>query len=107
MHAGFSLLTVSRILAVGCAAPPAAATVGAGGVEGVVAVVRHVALLSFTPWAPGPAWWSTVPNSDLTELLVDLEALKAQLLHFLQGTVRGRWRVGRDLWSVINKHIDC
>lgn len=103
--AGFSLLTVSRILAVGCAAPSAAATVGARGVEGVVAVVRQVALLSVTTGAPGPAWRSAVPDSDLTELLVDLEALQTQLLHLLQETER-QVEVRRELWCVINKHND-
>lgn len=101
----FFLLTVSRILAVGCAAPSAAATIGARGVEGVVAIVRQVALLSVSSGASGPAWWSTVPDSDLTELLVNLEALQTQLLHLLQGTER-QAQVGRELLYVINKHND-
>lgn len=64
--------------------------------EGVVAVVRQVALL---PVGPGSAWRSAVPDSDLTELLVDLEALQAQLLHLLQGTER-QPDVGRKSWYV-------
>lgn len=67
--------------------------------EGVVAVVRQVALLSVTPGASGPAWRSAVPDPDLTELFVDLEALQTQLLHLLQGTER-QAEIRTELWCI-------
>lgn len=96
----FFPLTISRILAVGSAAPPATATIGTRGVERVVAIIRQVAFLSVTTSAPGSTRGRTVPNSNLTELLVNLEALEAQLLHFLQG--RGRTDVDGEGFIACN-----
>ncbi|TNN46325.1 hypothetical protein EYF80_043474 [Liparis tanakae] len=58
------------VLAVGGAAASAAAPV--------------VAFLPLNAGAPGSVGRGAVPNADLTELLVDLETLEAQLLHLLQ-----------------------
>ena len=84
------ILTISRVLTVGGPAPSAAAPIGAGGVEWVVAVVCQVAFLPLRARATGSTRRSAVSYPDLTELLVDLETLHAQLLHLLQGRDRVR-----------------
>lgn len=76
-------------MAVGGPASSAAASIDAGGVEvgGVAALVRQVALLPVPgAGAPDPTRGGTVPHPDLTELLVNLQPLQAQLLHFLLET---------------------
>ena len=88
LRVGSFILTISRVLTVGGPAPSAAAPIGARGVEWVVAVVRQVAFLPLRARAPGSTRRSPVPYSDLTELLIDLETLHAQLLYLLQGRDR-------------------
>lgn len=68
--------------------------------ERVVAIIRQVAFLSVTASAPSSTRGRTVPDSNLTELLVNLEALEAQLLHFLQG--RGRTDVDGEGFIACN-----
>ena len=51
--------------------------------EGVAALVRQVALLPVAARAPGASGRGAVAHADLTQLLVYLEALQAELLHFL------------------------
>lgn len=53
-------------------------------VGGVAALVCQVALLPVPgAGAPDPTRGGTVPHPDLTELLVNLQPLQTQLLHFL------------------------
>lgn len=64
--------------------PSAAGRVVASGVERVVAVVCQVASVSVPTGAS--VGGRAVTNSDLAELVVDLESLHVELLHLLHGT---------------------
>lgn len=98
-HGKCSFLTIARVLRVGGPSPTAPAPIGARSVQGgrVGALIGQVAPLAVaccaTAWS-GATRGSAVAHADLTELLVDLETLLTQLLHFLLN----RNREGRK-WS--------
>lgn len=93
----FGLLTVSGVLGVGGSAATATAAVGARRVQRVAALIREVALFAIWSWATTSSGSSPVPDSDLPELLIDLEALQAQLLHLLQERTAANLLLGNDV----------
>lgn len=63
----------------------------------VAALIREVALFAIWSWATTSSGSSPVPDSDLPELLIDLEALQAQLLHLLQERTAANLLLGNDV----------